>query len=106
MLKGYLEGNSIENKVEKFISDYETGILSAIKKIWPNITLQGCRFHFGQAIQRWVDANMRESMKSPEMETLFQCILALPMINLNDLEAAMRYLEYYEFSNLIIFSFQ
>ena len=64
----YLRTSETPNNVEKIISDFETGILKALIKIWPNLNLQGCRFHYAQAIQRWTDSNLKESLANPEFE--------------------------------------
>ena len=88
LISRWLEDNNMNSNLKTMISDYETSIINAMKKTW-NCKVLGCRFHFGQALQRWVDQNMKECLKDAEFEELFRCLLAFPMLNLEDLDDAL-----------------
>jgi hypothetical protein len=34
------------------MSDFESAIISAIKKVWPGVPEKGCNFHFGKAVRK------------------------------------------------------
>ena len=42
----------MENYAKKEIVVLEIGIHNAEKKVWPNVRIVGCRFHFSQALYR------------------------------------------------------
>ena len=90
MISKWLENHSIVNNVRTLITDYELAILNANAKTW-KCKLEGCQFHYGQCIQRWTDQTMKEALQDSKFEEIFRCLLAFPMLNLQDLDSALRY---------------
>ncbi|KAH3869883.1 hypothetical protein DPMN_033056 [Dreissena polymorpha] len=41
-------------EVKSFVVDYEAGLWQAIRDVFPQPDIQGCAFHFGQALYRKV----------------------------------------------------
>ena len=91
MLDYYMKENVIENTLEKMICDLETGIHSAMKSVWPGVKPQGCRFHFGQALQRNLgDMGMIPNCKNPSFHQFFRSMLVMPMVRPRDIKPAIR----------------
>jgi transposase-like protein len=79
-----------KSSIEQIICDFETGIHNAIRVNWPTVTIQGCRFHYGQALQRWLSENrMGPNVKNPTFFNFFRSMLALPMARPRDLAATL-----------------
>ena len=68
--------------------DFELAIMMAAKEIWPGIIIQGCRFHWGQCLQRFFARNNMIPLgeSSAEFLKIFHCCLGLPIVRQLDLE--------------------
>ncbi|KAF7990538.1 hypothetical protein HCN44_000343 [Aphidius gifuensis] len=66
----------LEDKVDKIVSDFEPGMISSLRKAFPNAVLTGCSFHFDQATKRgWKRWRLNDAPTS----ALFK-IWTLPLI--------------------------
>ena len=72
--------NRINEKLaaEFFMCDFEIGIRSSFREIWPEITLKGCHFHYAKCIwKQVVNAGLKEEYsKKKDNEELVELIAA------------------------------
>ncbi|XP_052090532.1 uncharacterized protein LOC127727130 [Mytilus californianus] len=68
--------------VEGFCLDFEKGAWKAIRQIFPNASIKGCAFHFGQAIWRKVqDLGLKTTYSSRGVEYRYiRTLMALPFL--------------------------
>lgn len=48
----FIEDNLFKMEPQSFMTDFEDAMRTAIKNRWPNCEINGCWFHFKQAVQR------------------------------------------------------
>lgn len=64
------------------ITDYERGLMNAVRIVFPDIKLQGCWFHFCQSVIRYCKRSMNSLFHlfqtSVEAATVLRMVLALP----------------------------
>ena len=80
----YIHDNIVKLDCRTIISDYELALQKAIQKVIPNAKLNGCWFHFCQAVRR----NMVVKFKSlppflrsnTSASILYHKLLALPLL--------------------------
>ena len=77
-----LKIKNINFSVEKMMMDFELAIMMAAKETWPGIIIQGCRFHWGQCLQRFFSKSNMIPLgeRSDEFLKIFHCCLSLPMV--------------------------
>ena len=49
---GVLSFDGVERIPSSVLTDFEKGLRNAVLAVWPSISLNGCNFHFAQAIRR------------------------------------------------------
>ena len=69
--------------------------MMAAKEIWPGIIIQGCRFHWGQCLQRFFSKSNMILLgeRSGEFLKIFHCCLGLPMVRELELKDCVNDLE-------------
>ncbi|XP_016664108.1 uncharacterized protein LOC100572003 [Acyrthosiphon pisum] len=64
------------------ITDYERGLMNAVRIVFPQTKLQGCWFHFCQSVIRYCKRSMNSLFQlfqtSVEAATVLRMVLALP----------------------------
>lgn len=72
-------------------ADFEQAIHSAVREVWPHVTVRGCRFHLGQswwrAIQRFHLAEIYKD-KMNEDNKILKYVFGLPFLRSADVEDA------------------
>lgn len=81
----YIEDNLLKLKPETIHSDYEAGLLKALKILYPSSKLVGCWFHYCQAIRRKLGRNKGRnffcSLKEDKAAyNIYKKILDLPLL--------------------------
>ncbi|VDH91609.1 Hypothetical predicted protein [Mytilus galloprovincialis] len=81
--------------VEGFCLDFEKGAWKAIRHIFPNASIKGCAFHFGQAIWRKVqDLGLKTTYSSRGVEYRYiRTLMALPFLPHSDIRPAFNTLK-------------
>ncbi|XP_052259280.1 uncharacterized protein LOC127863701 [Dreissena polymorpha] len=70
-------------EVKSFVVDYEAGLWQAIRAVFPQPDIQGCAFHFGQALYRKTAYNERRNVYA-----LLRKTFALPLLPVEDIRPA------------------
>lgn len=83
-----IEERLFELKPAEFMTDYEEGMRSAIKKHWPNVVIRGCLFHFDRAIQRKCNSFglMRTLKKNFNARKIRGMLMSIPLLAANQIE--------------------
>ena len=70
--------------------DFETACIEAFKYHWPGIRVQGCYFHYAQALKRnWMEIGLTEAMRDHEAVRLFiKSFIGLSLVPLDRVEEA------------------
>lgn len=68
--------------LQVIISDFETGLIAAVRVIFPNVVHRGCYFHYSQAIYRKIaeDGYSIRYKNDPEFKTRCRMLIALGMV--------------------------
>ncbi|KAL8590463.1 hypothetical protein ACOMHN_011676 [Nucella lapillus] len=85
---GHLGMNKTYKKPQRLMTDFEMGVIAAIRISFPMADVRGCFFHFAQAVWRKVQAlglsgAYRESL---EVKTFVRRLAVLPLVPLNEIE--------------------
>lgn len=79
----FIEQKSFKLEPSLCMTDYEDGMRSAIKKMWPNCDVRGCKFHYKQAIIRRckTDRILKELLeKSPLARKIKRMLMSIPLL--------------------------
>lgn len=82
----YIEDNVCHLRPDSFMSDYETGMRNALRIVYPNIPVDGCWFHYCQAIKKKCSRipNFFSLLQAePTAKKLYHKFLALPLVRLD-----------------------
>ena len=84
-----------ECKVEKFVMDFEIALWSAVRTLFPVAKLQGCAFHWNQAIWRQVQSLglAVPYVKHRPTQDYIRQLMALPFLPEEHIEQTFRHLE-------------
>ena len=91
MMRKYVEDNlKVKFAVTKVILDFEIAIAQAVDKVW-GAAVQGCLFHFSQAVWRFCQANGMAVCfaQCQEFRDFVKMVLALSHVPLKDLQQTM-----------------
>ncbi|KAK3108588.1 hypothetical protein FSP39_011475 [Pinctada imbricata] len=69
-------------KVEEFVVDFEAGIWRALRKVFPDQSIKGCVFHWGQALWRKIqEAGLQTAYNNrDDVYNLLKKVFALPFL--------------------------
>lgn len=78
----YIEEKLFKLKPSQFMTDYEEGMRSAIRKYWSNVSIRGCFFHFCRAIlKRCRKLGMVKFLRrNPTGKRIQKSIMSLPLL--------------------------
>lgn len=83
------------NSLNKILVDFEHASIKAIKKVlipnYPNVVVQGCYFHYSQAIRRKIDS-LAPEVKS-QLQVFFNALLLAPFISFKNVDILNSYME-------------
>lgn len=83
----FIEENVFPLEAESFMTDYESNMRKAIRQVYPNALLNGCWFHFCQAVRRKARSFriklMEQINKSEEAMQTYLKLLCLPLLPSN-----------------------
>ena len=84
-IKSKVEEDGTVWNLQAAMLDYELGLRNSLKKVWPNIRLTGCWFHYTQAIWRKVQKLGLEKVYHQRFGAKFiKRIMVLPLFHAND----------------------
>ena len=76
---------------ESIITDYESGVISAVKKIFVVSTHSGCWFNFSQCIfRKFQDFGLQKGYQDKILKKIAQKLFSLAFLPENEIEAALR----------------
>lgn len=78
----FIERNLLELKPVLFMTDYEDGMRSAIRKRWPNVQIRGCWFHLKRAINRKCRSfGLKRTMdQNPNARKVREMLVSIPLL--------------------------
>lgn len=79
----FIERNVCELNPTSVMTDFETALRNALRETYPGINVQGCYFHYTQAIRRQASQipNMFLALnREPERSQVFHKFLVLPLL--------------------------
>jgi len=77
------------NFINLVVMDYEMAAISAAEKVFPGASIQGCHFHFSQAIKRQLLTDMKiKAEESVEFALLIKSFYALAFLPPEHIEIA------------------
>lgn len=81
-----------------FLSDFETGLLSSLRFMFPYSAIRGCYFHFAQCVYRNVKLRgfQTDYVRDPEFRQKIRCLIALGFVP-HDLKEFVLYHECWSF---------
>ena len=79
-------------KPDRIIIDYEAAEIKAIKAVYPGVDVDGCLFHYGQAVNRKTKS-INNSVLAPQKKIDTSRVSALPYIKLDDLDSLWQLLK-------------
>lgn len=83
-LFSYIQRSIIDLSQATFITDYETGLRSAIEKSFPDSKIFGCWFHYCQALRRFItmkDKGLAQYIRqNKEASRIYHKFLSLPLL--------------------------
>ena len=84
-IKSKVEEDGTVWNLQAAMLDFELGLRNSLKKVWPNIRLSGCWFHYTQAIWRKVQKLGLEKVYHQRFGAKFiKRIMVLPLFHAND----------------------
>lgn len=75
----YIERNVFELAPAEFITDFESGMRSAINKFYPEATLRGCWFHYSGAIRKKCQ-KLKIRTKTKQAKLIKWQLMSLPLL--------------------------
>ena len=77
--------------------DFELAVTNALLKIWPNIIINYCWFHYSQSLWRNIQLKnlAKDYLKDPMVRTLFKYFKFLPFIPPADVVKAFKQIKSY-----------
>ncbi|KAF6215930.1 hypothetical protein GE061_000267 [Apolygus lucorum] len=81
----------------KIMTDFESGLRSALRNKFPHAVLKGCWFHYAQAIIRKVRSSGFSNLLSENVgfKKCTQIMIALPLLPIEDIGAGLNYAKTY-----------
>lgn len=78
----YIKANVFDLEEAEFMTDFETGMRSAIKKCYPSATIRGCWYHYVAALRKRMRMmGMTKLLKENEnAKTLQKMLMNLPLL--------------------------
>lgn len=98
----YIEDKLFKLKPAQFMTDYEDGMRSAIRKYWSsNVTIRGCFFHFCQAIlRRCRKLGMVRFLKNSENGRRIQkSLMSLPLLPADSIQEGYESIKHFTREN-------
>lgn len=92
----YIENNVFQLNPKSFMTDFETGLRSALRHVYPDSEVKGCHFHYCQAIRKNASKmpNFFSSLYlNDTANVIYHKMLALPLLRLNDILPAYQKLK-------------
>lgn len=82
-LMRYIEEHVCELNPDSFMTDYESGLRSALRLVYPHSNVRGCLFHYTQAIRKKsksIPDFFKNLHRNAELESLYNQFLVLPLL--------------------------
>ena len=78
--------------VRRAIVDFESGLWKAIPKVYPNVNLKGCSFHWTQAVWRKIQllGLQQQYINNSSTHDFCRKLMALPFLSAEHIETAFR----------------
>lgn len=107
----YINDNIIDLNGKASMTDYEKVMRNALKKLFPNMKLDACWFHFTQAVKKnaFKHAGMKRLIRTnTDAANVYYKLQALPLLPANEIQTAClmlksqapvkfkKFLQYYE----------
>ena len=75
--------------------DFESGLRKSLQKCFPEITIKGCHFHYGQCIWRFVQSYGMKKVfaENSGFRSLIHATIGLAFVSLERIEEALKVLE-------------
>lgn len=87
----FINSNLLELKPKMFITDFEKALRNSLTKVFPEVRLKGCWFHFCQAMRRKLGKMSELAKRIRSLDSakrIFQKLLALPLLPSHEIEKA------------------
>jgi hypothetical protein len=81
-LRRVMENQNLHPRFTKSVTDYEQGLFHALGRIWPQLEIKGCLFHFGQCVWRRAahEGLTTAYAENNEIKMTVRRLLALPLV--------------------------
>ena len=80
----------LSNQPESIMTDYESGVIAAVKKIFVVSTHWGCWFHFSLCIfRKFQDFGLQKGYQDENLKKIAQKLFSLAFLPENEIEAAL-----------------
>jgi len=95
VLEAINEALTVEPSVKTIVADYEKAAWKACRTVYPTVTMQGCVFHFTQAVWRKVQELGLQIQYQDDHRTynFIRQLMALPFLPITEIAATFQYLE-------------
>lgn len=87
----YIERNVCQLEPKAFMTDYEAGLRKALREVYPDCDIDGCLFHFKQAVVRKaksISGLIQEINDDEDLHRVYQKLLVLPLLPHHLIEVA------------------
>lgn len=82
----FIEERLFKFEPKEFMTDFEEGMRSAIRKRWPNVRIRGCWFHFKRAVNKKCRSLAAKLFRKNRTATIIKDMLTnLPLLPENQI---------------------
>ncbi|XP_063216682.1 uncharacterized protein LOC134527704 isoform X2 [Bacillus rossius redtenbacheri] len=94
-------------KPATLMSDFKPALRSAFRRVFPNVSVKGCWFHYAQAIfRRAQQLGMARTIRSETGETALKMLMALPLLPTDKIISGVQTVEEYLLQENMMVTFQ